>query len=172
MGDVRSFGAMKIIAITVCCLLILLFSLNAGAFEYFPKQGCHGTLTTVVKKTGINTENAVLEGLTTSSDVLEECERMNDKKQDIIQCAESGLAGLHHQIRAISNANCISGPMHGFFSYDPDKGKKEINFPLSETTEDADYSSCASEVKPLIEQMKMLCPLTVKKWIPIDYSVR
>lgn len=132
------------------------------AFGDYPLASCTFNNGTIIEKTGVNTDKAMIKGIVTRADIEEYCERdpggMTKKtggKLTLRQCVEQEYRDQKEFVLE-TTASC---PLKTLRFRINGKLISSIKFPLSL---DAD-TSCASGVPPLIMQFVILCPVAAKR---------
>jgi hypothetical protein len=143
-------------------LITLLLGTSAYAAGDYPLASCKGWNGTVTEKSGVNSENAMIKGIVTKADIQEYCERdpggMTKKyggKLTEEQCVAQ-VQGEVGRVELASAANCGAGTM---VFRDGSRPPRAIRFPLGPNAD----TSCASGAPPLIEQFKLLCPVSARR---------
>jgi hypothetical protein len=134
----------------------------AYSFGDYPLASCAGNDGTIIDKTNINTDRAIMKGIITKADMQEYCERdpgaITQKfggKLTVNQCIEQEYR-KKRDIHLETTANCAAKTLSVRYNGRLDRS---IRFPLSS---DAD-TSCASGMPPLISQFVVLCPDAAKR---------
>lgn len=136
-------------------------SLSALAGD-FPLASCKGWNATLTERSGIDTSNAILKGVTTQADFAEYCLRdpggettAYGGKLSVDQCAMKYFneSGNEH---VSTLANCDAKTLTFFL---PNAEPIEMKFPLPENGD----RSCAGGYPPLEAQFVLLCPKAAEK---------
>lgn len=132
------------------------------AFGDYPLASCKFNNGTIIEKTGVNTDKAMIKGIVTKADIQEYCERdpggvtrKTGGKLTLKQCVEQEYRS-QKELDLKTTASCplktLSYRVNGTLI-------RSIKFPLPL---DAD-TSCASGMPPLISQFIILCPDAAKR---------
>ena len=135
---------------------------SAQAAGDFPAASCKGWNGTIVEKSGVDSQSAMMRGTVTKADVQEYCgrdparmTRQSGGKLTVEECVSQTQKDIG-QLEMASMANCATGTLT--FQYG-DRPPRSIRFPLSSGAD----TSCASGMPPMIEQFKLLCPASASK---------
>jgi hypothetical protein len=136
-------------------------SISAFAFGDYPHASCKSWDGTIVEISGLNSARASMVGKITEQDVKEFCLRQppdpttKSGKRQVKQCIKDTLMETSGLILR-TLANCRDGSI----TFSVGSWKKSARFPLSQD----EGTGCASNLPPVIEQFRILCPNRAIEW--------
>jgi hypothetical protein len=142
-------------------MLFCVSSLFAFASGDYPHASCKSWDGTIVEISGLNGARANMVGKVTEPDVKEFCMRQppdpttKSGKRQVKKCIKDTLtetSGL--ALRTL--ANCQDGSI----TFSVGSWKQSARFPLSQD----ESTGCASNLPPVIEQFRILCPKRAAEW--------